>query len=815
MKKRIAAILIMALCLVWFLAACGPLLGQIQPETEEMDNIQGANFVDGAAEYVSAIDKEHSLAIDMEYSPASSKEHSRANEMVHSLSSEKKYSSSSEILVTIIASDRYTLADEYAYQMHVQPGSEVRFLLYPAEGYVITGTDYEGGRVSEGPNGSTIVVLPSVWYPTRVQVLCEKDENIRTICYDAGEGECLDGASSYLVHAQLNGHLYPNTDIGLDRMKREGYTLVGWNTEVDGSGTYIGLGSRVAYPQEEGDTKLGTEVRIAGDLKNGTGEDETSSGADIRIAGDLKNGTGEDETSSGADIRVAGDLKNDVKGSETLTLYAQWAQWSEAERFLFREEDGGAVIIRYLGAEGSFTNESAPGPEGQETAAGEEAILNVHSSGESISQETVIPSGESTPQNVVIPAILEGLPVKKIAAGAFYGANIKSLVLPPDIEEVEPEAFCNCTIEEIFFFDRILNFPDSVFTDTKIPRVHINAAQPPRFAGAGPLSNYADKVDLLVQNENRKKIVLFGGSGTFYSVLAERMEESLRGQFGEEYIVLNLGINGWFPALPQLDVLRTYMHEGDVLLHIPEMSSAQQLFADTCFAIPWDTDAEAQFDDRFLRSLELNYRLVSLMNLQECPGFFDSFSRFNQDRQNREATDYSDYSHFINTHGDYQGNKLPYEENVSITQEADIRPELLTEETLTRMNTIYRTFMERGVRVAVAYAAVNEDALKEKGDYVEKARMFDNILRRGILDEAEVEKTRKPDIETGAADKEVKIADPGPKTAGIPLGPAIIENIEDSFYPGGVFYNSDWHLSCEADWKNTDVITKGLVAFLQ
>ena len=721
-----------ALWLVWLLEACGPFSGQIRPE--------------------------------------------------------------SEILLTIIASDQYTLADEYAYQMYVQPGSEVRFLLYPAEGYVITGTDYEGGRVSEGPNGSTIVVLPSVWYPTRVQVLCEKDENIRTICYDAGEGECLGGASSYLVHAQLNGHLYPNTDIGLDRMKREGYTLVGWNTEADGSGTYIGLGSRVAYPQEEGDTMPSTEVRIAG------------------------------------------DLKNDVKGSETLTLYAQWAQWSEAERFLFREEDGGAVIIRYLGAEGSFTNESAPGPEGQETAAGEEAILNVRS------------SGESTPQNVVIPAVLGGLPVKKIAAGAFRGATIKSLVLPPDIEEVESEAFCNCTIEEIFFFDRILNFPDGAFFETSLPRVHINAAQPPRFAGSGPLSDYADKVDLLIQNENRKKIVLFGGSGTFYSVLAERMEKKLKEMdtYGnmdvlpedrgrevdpsfDEYIVLNLGINGWFPALPQLDVLRTYMHEGDVLLHIPEMSSAQQLLSDTCFAIPWETDAEEQFDDRFLRSLELNYGLVSLMNLQECPGFFDSFSRFNQERQSREATEYSDYSHFINAHGDYQGNKLPYEENVSITQEADIRPELLTEKTFKRMNATYRTFMERGVRVAVAYAAVNEDALKEKGDYVEKARMFDSQLRQGILDEAEVEKTRKPDIDTRAAEKEVRIADPGSKTANkevrttdsglkmadTSLGPAIIENIEDSFYPGGVFYNSDWHLSYEADWKNTDVITKGLAAFLQ
>ena len=138
---------------------------------------------------------------------------------------------------------------------------------------------------------------------------------------------------------------------------------------------------------------------------------------------------------------------------------------------------------------------------------------------------------------------------------------------------------------------------------------------------------------------------------------------------------------------------------------------------------------------------------------------------------------------------------------MSITQEADIRPELLTEETLTRMNTIYRTFMERGVRVAVAYAAVNEDALKEKEDYVEKARMFDSILRRGIWDATEDEETRKTDIEL--------------KTSDTSLGPAIIENIEASFYPGGVFYNSDWHLSYEADWKNTDVITKGLVAFLQ
>ena len=95
------------------------------------------------------------------------------------------------------------------------------------------------------------------------------------------------------------------------------------------------------------------------------------------------------------------------------------------------------------------------------------------------------------------------------------------------------------------------------------------------------------------------------------------------------------------------------------------------------------------------------------------------------------------------------------------------------------MNAVYESFRQKGIRIAVAYAAVNESSLMEQSDYKQKAEQFDSILRSSVENAA------------------------------------VIEHIEDSFYNGSVFYNSDWHLSEEADIQNTTVITSGLKEFLR
>lgn len=562
------------------------------------------------------------------------------------------------VQITLVKSDQYHLSDGYSHQTEVNPGEEVRFVLYPTEGYVITGTDYPSSRVSDGPARSKILVLPAVRYPARVSVVCEMDADVRAITYDSNTSE----KDTFHLYHRLNGHLYPNTAAYDGRFYNEKHTLLGWNTDPGGNGVSIGMGSRCYAASEEG-----------------------------------------------------------------LTLYAQWLPWNSEAEFEFQEAPDGYVITSYRGKE---------------------------------------------PQ-VVIPEAYNGLPVVGIAAEAFTDLKIDILSLPASLNRVEDRTFVDCTIRDLYFFDTLMHISDAAFVQTEFPRVHINAAQPPRYAGSGRASNYADKVDLLYQKKSQKKVVIFGGSGTYYSVLAWKMQELL----DDEYAVINMGMNGWFPIMPQMSILRTYMDEGDILLHIPEEASGVQLFALTDFAM--NVDDPKVFDDRFMRSLELNYDLISLFDLNESQGFFDSYSRFNNARQNQEPTDYADYSHYINENGDYPGRKLSYDQDEAITREADICPEFLTSETLTRMNAVYESFRQKGIRIAVAYAAVNESSLMEQSDYKQKAEQFDSILRSSVENAA------------------------------------VIEHIEDSFYNGSVFYNSDWHLSEEADIQNTTVITSGLKEFLR
>ena len=567
------------------------------------------------------------------------------------------------VTVTLVSSDEYHLADGYEHQVTVQRGGEVRFLVCPNESYVVSGTDYPDGIVTDGPNNTSVLILPSVRYPTRVNVMCEKDSNIRSITYEANGGtvrspQAEDTAPHYVVHHTLNGHLFPNTAIGTDVLDRGGYTLIGWNTAQDGGGVRTGLGSRYTGTQD--------------------------------------------------------------------VLYAEWAPWTEDSYFSFARSGEGYIVARYGGCE----------------------------------------------DTVAVPAIHNGLPVTGVAAGAFTDCGIRRLILPVTLRQIAAGAFTRCRIGELFFFDALLEFPDAAFQESPLPRVFLNAIQPPRYAGSGRASTYADKVDLLIQDTDRKKIVLFGGSGTYYSILAAKMEEML----GGEYAVINMGMNGWFPAMPQLSIIHAYLREGDVLLHIPEAASSTQLFNSTVFS--QTAGSPADYDDRYMRSLELNYDLISLFDLNETSGFFDSYTRFNKARQDQPATDYSDYSNYINANGDYAGKKLPYLLDEPITDEADICPWLLTSEACARMDAVYESFVQNGIRVCLAYAAVNESALEATGDYQERATLFDQILHREIHNAT------------------------------------VIEAINDSFYPGRVFYNSDWHLSEEADLQNTAIITEGLKRFL-
>jgi len=126
----------------------------------------------------------------------------------------------------------------------VQPGGDAAFYIQTEEGYNVTAADYSGEYELYETRGLTKLILKDLRYPTRIKL--SLSFNTRIITYNANGGESVTGEGTEVSRSyDISYHIRPNTSIGTDIFERDGYTLVGWNTEPDGSGTAVGLGSRV------------------------------------------------------------------------------------------------------------------------------------------------------------------------------------------------------------------------------------------------------------------------------------------------------------------------------------------------------------------------------------------------------------------------------------------------------------------------------------------------------------------------------------------------------------------------------------------
>lgn len=133
-----------------------------------------------------------------------------------------------------------------AYTGQTAPGGELRFALTVEDGYTVTGADYGGCALEREVGGGVTLVLHNVRYSTAVRLHVEPADT--ALAYHANGGRRLDGGDrSQPVEVPVTpSHLRLNTSLGTDLFERPGYTLTGWNTAPDGSGTAVGLGSRVA-----------------------------------------------------------------------------------------------------------------------------------------------------------------------------------------------------------------------------------------------------------------------------------------------------------------------------------------------------------------------------------------------------------------------------------------------------------------------------------------------------------------------------------------------------------------------------------------
>jgi len=129
----------------------------------------------------------------------------------------------------------------------VKAGKDVTFLVKVKAGYHLESTDYPKYAITYGKAADTMkLTLYNVRYSTVVSLTTQKSN--QSIFYDANGGKRVDsGSNEKLEETIIPTHVRVNTLIGTDLLERDGYSLIGWNTKADGTGTAVGLGSRVDF----------------------------------------------------------------------------------------------------------------------------------------------------------------------------------------------------------------------------------------------------------------------------------------------------------------------------------------------------------------------------------------------------------------------------------------------------------------------------------------------------------------------------------------------------------------------------------------
>ena len=481
----------------------------------------------------------------------------------------------------------------------IQSGEDAVFELVLEDGYEFVSVDYDGEYTVENKQGVIYLWLYEVRYATLapVKLSC----NYCTISYDpnGGEGEW------QTVAYNIEEHIRPNTSIGTSIFSREGYTLLNWNTEADGSGTSVGLGSRVSVPDGK------------------------------------------------------------------LTLYAQWAKWTDGEDFTYILTEDGIRITGYLG----------------------------------------------DADTVVVPATMVGYDVTIIGTEAFKNCGASHIILPPTIKTLEEGAFTNCQMKELTFFDTIENFADISFVACDaFSTVHINAVEAPWGYDYRRESCLADKVDMLIEAQGQKKAVFYAGCSMWYNLDGQVAQDAL----GDEYRVINMALNGVMNSSAQMQILTAFLEEGDIFFHTPEVSSDPQMMV---------RQQMINHDRKLWCGMEYNYDLVSLLDIRTLPEFFDILYYWLSTKE--QTSSYTDVYRDSkgNDYVDEYGCASFYRDTTKaqLDDKVNLDPQRFEEEPMAALEGRYQAMIERGVTVYVGHACINLDAITEEER--NSVEMMDELFR--------------------------------------------------------------------------------------
>lgn len=407
-----------------------------------------------------------------------------------------------------------------------------------------------------------------------------------------------------------------------------------------------------------------------------------------------------------------------------LVLYAQWTPWTDEADFIYKKVSGFAVITGY--------------------------------------------SGKA--QQICIPPSLGELPVRTIRENAFADTDCKTVILSPGIYEIEKWAFRNSHLEQLYLYDDLEKISDYAFQDCDmLHTLHINAIEAPAYSG-NYFDTFQDKYDRLLSMKDKKKIVLFSGSSTRFGYDSEMIDQAF-----PDYEVVNMGVFAYSPALPQLELIRSCMKEGDVLLDSPEFDAANRQF---CY--------QKELDYATFAMMESDYDVFAQLDLREYKQIFTAFTAYQDARADMERKNYdvcaSEYDEdgneveepSYNEYGDYvvyrpnsTSEKPIYGLPVNYTVNAYPKDTYIDS-----INTEFQRFLDQGIKVYFTYSPRNKYALSEDSTQEERIRLHEYFKSQ--------------------------------------LNVPVISELEDSLYTGIYLYGTDNHLSTEGAQIRTEKVIRDL-----
>lgn len=435
--------------------------------------------------------------------------------------------------------------------------------------------------------------------------------------------------------------------------------------------------------------------------------------------------TGWNTAPDGSGERIG--LGSRTERRDGLALYAQWAKVSPEGSFSYEFREGQAWITGYSGA--------AP--------------------------------------RCVVPEELGGSPVRGICAGAFRDGAFEELILPHTLYTVEGGAFHGCAVREITLFDTLREVSDESFQDCRgLKTLHVNAATSPVYSGSY-FDTFSDKYDWLLSLKGRKKLVLASGSSGRYGYDSPTLAAAF-----PDYVPANMGVYAYTNALPQLELIRGLMEEGDVLLSAPEFDAAEEQFC-----------ASSRLDAPFWAMMESNYDAAALLDLRNYSGVLDSLGEYLAARRGMAGRNYGESPasydddgnrYAFATYNQYGDLTLPRpngERDVCLRHNiADYTTANITPGRVEALNDVYRRFLDGGIAVYFTYTPRNRNSLTADSTPATR-RELHNYLTEHLC---------------------------------VP----VISDIEDSLYAGNYFYLIDSHLSGEGAAIRTKRVIEDLRPYL-